>query len=90
MEWATSLKINATYVQMVMFVRLLDKATALCLLHLVQRVDGAVQELLQTLLPLFVMRDTNVQLAQLCKCHVPQADIIRASAPHNPLARFAN
>ena len=90
MEWAINPKLSVTFVRMVMSVRLLDKATALCLPHHVLQVGGVVQALQLIPLLLFVLQAISVQLVQRCKYPVPQADIIQVSAPPNPHALFAN
>jgi len=90
MEMAISPKISVTFVRMVMFVQLLDKATTLCLPHHVLQVGGVVQALQLIPLLLFVLQAISVQLVQLCKYPVPQAGIILVSAPPNQPVPFAN
>ena len=90
MEKVINHRINATFVQMDMFVQQLVRVTILCLQHHVQQVDGVVLEFHQIQRRRFVMLDINVQWDQRCKYLVPQAGIIQVSAPPNPHALFAN
>jgi hypothetical protein len=89
MEKVINHRINATFVQMDMFVQQLVRVTILCLQHHVQQVDGVVLEFHQIQRRRFVMLDINVQWDQRCKYLVLLVNTIQVLVLHNQHVQLA-